>query len=96
MPETITLEVHVTPKAAKAAIGPAVADADGVRYLKVRVTAAADGGKANLAVVRLLAGALRLAPSRITLVRGATARRKVLRLEDLSEAEADEVRRWLA
>jgi uncharacterized protein YggU (UPF0235/DUF167 family) len=59
---------------------------DGV--LRVRVTAAPDGGEANRAVAVLLADALRVPRSRIALVRGAAARDKLFRVERVSLAEA--------
>lgn len=49
--------------------------------LQVRVTAAPEDGKANRAVQKLLAKALGVAPSRLELVRGATSREKVFRLD---------------
>jgi uncharacterized protein (TIGR00251 family) len=48
--------------------------------LRVRVTAAPVDGAANRAVIALLAEALRIAPSRVELVRGATSRDKVFRV----------------
>lgn len=45
--------------------------------LRVHVTAAPEAGKANAAVQRLLARALGLPKSKLTLVRGMTARDKV-------------------
>ena len=49
--------------------------------LRARVTAPPEDGKANKAVQKLLARALGVAPSRLTLIRGATARDKVFRLD---------------
>lgn len=49
--------------------------------LRVRVTAPPEDGKANKAVQKLLARALGVAPSRLTLIRGATSRDKVFRLD---------------
>lgn len=49
--------------------------------LRVQVTAVPEDGRANKAVVELLAEALGVAKSRLTLVRGATARDKVFRLD---------------
>jgi hypothetical protein len=54
-------------------------EADG--SLRVRVTAAPQGGEANRAVIALLADALGVAPSRIALVRGAASRDKLFRIE---------------
>ena len=48
--------------------------------LLIRTTAAPADGKANKAVIRLLATFLDIAPSRIRLVRGQTQRNKVLRI----------------
>jgi len=57
--------------------------------LRVRVSAAPVDGKANDALVRLLAKALGVAPSRVTLVTGAQARVKVVEVEGLA---AEQVR----
>ena len=48
--------------------------------LLIRTTAAPADGKANTAVLRLLAAFLGVAPSRIRLVRGQTQRNKVVRI----------------
>jgi len=45
------------------------------------VTVVPEGGKATAAVVTLLAKALGVAKSRLTLLRGATGRDKVFRLD---------------
>mgnify|MGYP002653798025 CR=1 FL=1 len=49
--------------------------------IHVRVTAAPEDGRANAAVRKLLARALGIAPSRLTLVGGATARDKLFRVD---------------
>lgn len=67
--------VRVTPKAARNDVSVAE---DGLR---VSVTAVPEDGKANAAVVKLLANALGVAKSRLTLVRGATSRDKLFRLD---------------
>jgi len=48
--------------------------------LLIRTTAAPADGKANKAVIRLLADFLDIAPSRISLVRGQTQRNKIVRV----------------
>ena len=60
--------------------------------LRVRVTSAPVDGKANDAMLRLLAKALGLPPSRISLVSGAQARVKTIEVDGLS---TDELRRAL-
>jgi uncharacterized protein len=47
----------------------------------VKVRAPADKGAANEAVIQVVVRALGLAPSRVTLLRGATSRTKVLQVE---------------
>jgi len=56
--------------------------------LRVRLRAPPVDGRANQALVRLLAKRLDVAASSIELVSGATARVKQLRVEGLSDAEA--------
>jgi uncharacterized protein YggU (UPF0235/DUF167 family) len=68
------LAVRVTPGARVEAL----AIADGKLFAKVR--AKPEDGKANAAVVGLVADALGVAPSRLHLLRGATSRDKLLRL----------------
>jgi uncharacterized protein YggU (UPF0235/DUF167 family) len=53
----------------------------------VRVTAPPVEGEANLAVARLLARALRVAPSAVAVVHGARARDKRVRVAGLDAAE---------
>jgi hypothetical protein len=50
--------------------------------LRVAVTAPADKGRANKAILKLLADALGIAPGRIELASGATSRRKVFVVND--------------
>jgi uncharacterized protein YggU (UPF0235/DUF167 family) len=52
--------------------------------LVVRVAARPVDGAANEALRRLLADALDVAPSRVTLASGTTSRSKVVRLEEVS------------
>jgi len=54
---------------------------DGV--LQARVTAPPVDGKANKALCRLIAKRVGVAPSRVTLVRGAKSRHKLVRVEGL-------------
>lgn len=49
--------------------------------LRARVTAPPEDGKANAAITALLAAALGVAPSRLTLIRGQTGREKTFRLD---------------
>ena len=74
------LTVRVVPGARADAI---VLPADGeAAPLQVRITQIAEDGKANAAVLALLAKALGQPKSALELVLGATARTKVVRLPD--------------
>ena len=88
-PDGIELVVRLTPKSARDTVeGPETA-ADGRTHLKARVRAVAEKGKANRALVALLAEWLRLPAGTIALVSGDTARLKTLRITgdaDLIEA----------
>lgn len=65
----------VTPRARKPGL-----TRDGAE-IRVAVTAPAEDGRANAAVAEALAHALGVAKTRLTLVRGATSRQKLFRLE---------------
>jgi len=78
------LDVAVVPRASADRVGPYV---DGV--LRVRVTRPPADGEANRAVVRLVAAALGLAPSRVEVMAGATGRRKRLQIEGFESAELE-------
>ena len=74
-PEAVLLHVRVQPKARANAVKGWHGAA-----LRVSVTAAPEDGKANRAVIDLLAETFDLAPSSINLVRGAASRDKWFRL----------------
>jgi uncharacterized protein len=76
----LRLRVRLTPKARRSAIDGLAAEADGSVALKVAVTAVPEKGRANEALIDLLAKEWRLARSSITLESGATDRRKSLHL----------------
>ena len=64
------LNLRVTPKAAKNAIGDVVADGQGCGVLKVAVTVVPEKGNANAAVIVLLAKSWKLRKTDIEVVRG--------------------------
>lgn len=81
------ISVWVSPGARRSEVAGV---ADGC--LKVRVAAAAHEGKANAELVRFLAARLEVPRRTVSLVAGASARRKLVRVDGLTE---DEVRRRL-
>jgi hypothetical protein len=77
----VTLAVRLTPRGGRDAIDGVETLADGRVVLKARVRAVPEDGKANAALVRLVADAVGLPASRVSLTGGATSRLKTLRLE---------------
>jgi uncharacterized protein len=99
-PFTITdrglrLAVRLTPKARRTRIEGLAAEAEGGSAIKVAVTAAPEGGKANAALVKLLAREWRLPKSSIAIERGATTRRKTLAIAGDGAALAVRLEEWL-
>ena len=50
------------------------------------MTAAAHEGRANKALCRLVAKQLRIAPSKVAIVRGARSREKLIRVDGMDQA----------
>ncbi len=88
----VRLAVRLTPKASRNRIDGIAAEADGTPVLKVAVTAVPENGKANQALIALLAKSWKLAKSSFTITGGATDRRKTLFIE----GDAEELRRRVA
>lgn len=76
----VLLPVRLTPNAAKDAVEGWQAAADGSRHLAVRVRAVPEKGKANKALVALLAKHLGLPKRDVDVIRGATSRLKTVRI----------------
>lgn len=74
----VRLAVRLTPRASRNAVQGTVELAGGGRALKVSVTAVPEAGKANAALVKLLAKALGVPKGAIEIVQGATDRNKLL------------------
>ena len=71
-----SLHVKVTPKASKNEIIGWEGD-----QLKVRLTAAPEKGKANHSLIALLSKTLKIAKSRIHILKGETSRLKIVEIE---------------
>jgi uncharacterized protein YggU (UPF0235/DUF167 family) len=87
--------VRVTPKASRERIDGVIIDSDGVPTLKVAVTEVPEGGKANKAVLALLAKEFGVPRTQLTVQTGAADRRKLLRLEG-DAAELARLNQWAA
>jgi uncharacterized protein len=79
------LSVRVTPKASRNEIAGLHVAADGGVSLSVRVTAAPDKGRANRAVIALLAKNADVSKSTFTLVKGETDRNKTFQISGTTE-----------
>jgi uncharacterized protein (TIGR00251 family) len=77
----VTFTVRLQPRARRDEV---VGERDGV--VVIRVTAPPVGGKANEALCRLIAKKAGVAPSRVEIVRGHSAREKVIRVEGVDDA----------
>ncbi len=80
IPGGAELRVRAQPGASKDAIEGRGEDAAGQAFLKVRVRAIAEKGKANAAIEQLLAKALGLPKSAVSVEKGETQRIKTVRI----------------
>jgi uncharacterized protein (TIGR00251 family) len=78
VPEGLEVQICVIPNASRVSIGDVVADAQGNGALKLAVTAVPEKGKANTAVIKLLAKSWRLRKTDCQVIRGQTERYKTL------------------
>ncbi len=80
----VTLKIKVKPRSRESAIL-------GVRagLLLIAVTAVPEQGKANKAVIDLLAGQLRIAKSSFEIISGQTHSEKVIRVREISKEELE-------
>ncbi len=73
------IAIHVFPKSGKNAVEGIVKDANGKEWLKVRLTATPEDGKANKALIKILAKEWKCSPSSLTIISGETSRYKIIR-----------------
>ena len=78
------VRVRVSPGARRGGVAGRVGE-----VWKLRVTAPAEGGRANEAVLRLLAETADVPRRQVALVSGHTAREKVVELEGVDAAEVE-------
>jgi uncharacterized protein (TIGR00251 family) len=75
----VLIDIAVKPRSSREGVGPVKAD-----RLVVAVNAPPVDGKANEAVIRVLAGTFGIPRSSVTIVRGDTGRKKTVRLAGLT------------
>jgi hypothetical protein len=79
-----TLSIKVVPGASRDRVAGRLGDA-----IKVQVSAPPEGGKANRAVVELLAGVLGVRANQVRVIKGHTQSRKVVQVDGLAQADVD-------
>ena len=84
----VTFDVLVQPRASRAKLGPVH---DG--RLKVAVTSPPVDGEANAAVIELIAKSLGIARGAVTVVAGASSRRKTIRVAGVGKSAIEELAR---
>ncbi|MDF2118245.1 DUF167 family protein [Roseiarcaceae bacterium H3SJ34-1] len=87
------MTVRLTPKSSTDAIDGIAHLADDSAVVKARVRAPPENGKANTALVRLVADTLQVAKSAVTVKSGATGRTKVIAVTGDAQAMADRLAR---
>lgn len=90
----VRLAVRLTPKGGRDRIDGWAVGSDGKPYLKVRVAAPPENGKANTALIALLAKTLRIAKSHIVIAAGETARLKHIDVAGASDYLQAQFEAW--
>jgi uncharacterized protein YggU (UPF0235/DUF167 family) len=84
----IAFAVRLTPKSAHNMIEGWAVAADGKIHLKARVRAVPEDGKANTALIALVAGALNVPKSAVRIASGRTARLKIVEVAGAADVLA--------
>ncbi len=92
----VRLAIRLTPNGGRDAIDGIELDGEGGMLLKARVTAVPEKGKANEALIALVAKSLGIAKSSVTIASGDTARKKILRIDGDPEDLIEKLERLLA
>jgi hypothetical protein len=84
----LSFRVRLTPRGGRNAIEGWSSGADGAEYLKARISAPPENGKANAALIAVLARALDVPKSTIRIAGGQTARIKTIEIAPATAATA--------
>ena len=76
--KSLRFSVRLTPKGGRDAVEGWTQGVDGAIYLKARVATVPEDGKANAALIAILAKTLGIAKSKITIAGGTTSRLKTV------------------
>jgi len=92
-PEGLSIRISLTPKAGANSIDGIAPGPDGP-VLKVRITAVPEKGKANKALIKLLAKQTGVASGRLQVVSGMTSRKKCLMISAGDEDLLSQLVEW--
>lgn len=87
---------RVTPKSSRSSIDGFFTGADGRLWLKARVTAAPEKGKANKALIKLLAKETGLARSTMSVISGQQSRNKLILIKGEPSTLEETLTAWLS
>lgn len=90
------MRVRVAPGAVRNRIDGIFDDGEGGAFLKAAVTAPPEGGKANAALIRLLAKEWRLPKSSLVVIAGASGKRKTISIEGDTRELMNRFTAWVA
>ncbi len=91
----VTLRIRLRPGASRNAVLGRTVLADGAVVVLAAVSAPPEGGKANAALIQLLAKAWRLPKTSVSIAGGATARNKVLHVAGRTADLMTQLGAWL-
>lgn len=91
----VAVRLRVTPRGGADRIEGLARDAEGGCFLRLRVSAVAEKGKANAAVVKLLAKAWRLPRTALAVTAGETGRNKIVTVAGDAAALEAQISAWL-
>ena len=90
----VVFALRLTPKGGRDAVEGWTQGADGREHLKARVSVAPEDGKANAALIALLAKTLGLPKSSIRIAAGETSRQKTIAIKSDSPALKARLETW--
>ncbi|MBL6934997.1 MAG: DUF167 domain-containing protein [Alphaproteobacteria bacterium] len=91
----LKVALRLTPGAKKACISGLAADGKGHPVVTARVTEPPEGGKANGALLKLLAKQWRIPKTSLSIVSGASSRRKTVLIEGDGEVLLQRLQEWI-
>ena len=89
------MAIRLTPNAAAEGVAGIMTEADGAARIKASVTAVPDNGKANAALIKLLARQWKAPKSQISIIRGLTGRRKTVLVSGDPKQLSMRLQAWL-